>query len=201
MKKILVIGASGLVGSHIVSQLGDQHDVIAASRTSDAYPVDISDEESVKALFQKTGLVDAIICTAGMANFAPWDQATTADWSFAISNKMMGQINIVRHGCAHVTEGGAIVLTTGVLARHPIPGSAMVSAVNAAVEAVIAAVKIELDGSVRIGAISPGWVTETMTAMGMDPTPGIPAADVAAHFVRFIESGQHGDIIIASKNP
>ena len=113
---------------------------------------------------------------------------------------MMGQINILRHGRSHVNKGGAIVLTTGVLAQHPMPGSAILSAVNAAVEVVIATVKIELDDSVRMGAVSPGWVAETMTAMGMDPTPGMPAADVAAKFVHFIESGQHGDIISAVKD-
>ena len=81
MKKALVIGASGLVGSNVVAQLEGRYDVISASRSSDAYPVDISDEESLKALLQKVGMVDAIVCTGGIAGFAPWDRAETKDWS------------------------------------------------------------------------------------------------------------------------
>ena len=199
MKKVLVIGASGLLGKNIVSLMTDKYEVVTSSLNDAKFPADISNEESLRALFEKVGNVDAIICTAGMVNFVDWNQADASDWQFGLANKLMGQVNILRLGRAYVNEGGAIVLTTGLLAQYPIPGSSIVSAVNAAVEAAIAAVKVELDDSVRIGAVSPGWVAETMSAMGMDPSSGTPAAEVASRFIDFVESGANGDIVPVSK--
>ena len=199
MKKVLVIGATGLLGSHVVKALEGTADVVQASFSGAGLKVDISKPESLKSLLAEVGKVAAIVSTAGMANFVPWAEAKDEDWAFGLANKLMGQINILRYGSEYVNEGGAIVLTTGVLAQYPIPGSAIVSTVNAGVEAAIKATAVELDGKVRIGAVSPGWIAETMEAMGMDPTPGLPAKDVAKHFEEFIENGSHGDILVAAK--
>src|SRR5947209_19956028 len=138
MGKVLVIGAAGLLGSHVVKALGEDN-AIRASRSS-SEKVDISDPISLQALFQRIDQVDGIVCTGGAAIFKPWDQQTDADWAFCLANKLMGQINVVRYGAKSVAPGGAIVLTTGVLAQHPTPGGAMITPVNAAVEAFVRAV-------------------------------------------------------------
>lgn len=199
MNKVLVIGASGLIGSQIVAQLQASHEVISASPSNAEYPIDISDPASVEALFNKTGSVHAIICVGGMARFMPWDSASSEDWDFALKNKLMGQINILRKGLPHVEDGGAVVLTSGLLAHYPIPGSSMVSTVNAAIEAAIKAVATELGDHVRVGAVSPGWVKETMEAMGLESSPGLPAADVAAQYVDFLKTGTNGEVRRAAK--
>ncbi|TMP34373.1 short chain dehydrogenase [Pseudoalteromonas rubra] len=198
MKKVLVLGASGLLGQSIVNKLAGAAEVIGASMSDAEYPVDISNPESLQALLAKVGKVDAIICTAGVVNFVPWQQATDADWQFGISNKMMGQINLLRFGTQYVNEGGVIVVTTGILAQNPIPGSSVVSAVNAAVESVVHAASLEVEG-VRFNAVSPGWVKETMEAMGMDATPGLPATEVAQVYVDLIEHSTSGEIHLAVK--
>jgi NADP-dependent 3-hydroxy acid dehydrogenase YdfG len=197
MKKVLVIGASGLLGSNIVEMLKGTYDVISSSLNDENYPVDISDENSIISLLSKVGKVDAIISTAGMVNFISWSQAKMTDWSFGLQNKLMGQINIMRLGREYVNDGGAIVLTTGLLAQQPIPNSSIVSTVNAGLEAAIASTKVELDGRVRIGAVSPGWISETMLAMGMDPEPGMPVAEVAHLFLDFIKHGENGQVVAA----
>ncbi|GLX85487.1 short chain dehydrogenase [Thalassotalea loyana] len=198
MKKVLVIGASGLLGKNIVKLLADDAEVITASLSDPNNPVDISNTDSIKSLFENVGLVDAVICTAGIANFADWNKAADSDWSFAISNKLMGQINIIRHAMEKVKTGGAIVLTTGILAQYPMPGSSIVSTVNAGLEAAIKTLKVELDGSVRIGAISPGWIAETLVAMGMDEKQGMPAIEVAQAYIDYLNKGNHGDIVVTS---
>ena len=198
MKKVLVIGASGLIGRQIVSQLTANAEVIKASLNDPTHPVDIANPSSLKALFAKVGKVDAIICTAGMVNFVPWHQATDADWQFGIENKMMGQINTLRFGSEYVNDGGAIMLTTGVLAQHPFPGSAIVSAVNAGVELAIKAAALEQD-RIRFNAVSPGWVTETLEAMAMDPEPGMPATEIAKVYLDLLAQSTSGDIKVAAK--
>ena len=198
MKRVLVLGATGLLGRNIVAKLAGKADVIGASLNNTKYPVDLSKPESLKALFKKVGKVDAIICTAGVANLVPWTQASDSDWQFGIDNKMMGQINTIRFGAEYVNDNGAIILTTGILAQHPFATSAIVSAVNAAVELAVKAASLEIE-NIRINAVSPGWVTETLEAMNMDPEPGMPAADIAQLYVNLAEQSVSGDIHVAAK--
>ena len=196
MGKILVIGAKGLLGSHVVSVLG-AHQCIQASRSAEER-VDIADPKSLAALFERLGELDGIVCTGGAARFKPWDQSTDEDWAFCLANKLMGQVNVVRRGAKRIRSGGAITLTTGVLAQHPTPGGAMITTVNAAVEAFVRAAAAEPVG-VRVNAVSPGWVRETLQAMGRDPASGIPAAEVAQVFVRQLREGASGSVALAAK--
>ena len=96
MAKILVIGAKGLLGSHVVGALGEEQ-CIQASRSS-SERVDISDPKSLAALFDRVGVLEGIVCTGGAARFKPWDQTTDEDWAFCLANKLMGQVNVVRLG-------------------------------------------------------------------------------------------------------
>ena len=198
MKKVLVLGATGLIGRQFEALLAGKAQVIGASLNHPENPVDLSNPQSLKALLNKVGNVDAIFCTAGVANLSPWKEATDLEWEFGIENKMMGQINTIRFGEQYVNDGGVIVLTSGILAQYPFAGSGIVTTVNAAVEAAIKASVTEID-RIRINAVSPGWVAETMVEMGMDPEPGLPAKEVAQHYVNLLDSSNSGDIVVAAK--
>ena len=197
MKTILVIGATGLIGSAIVKNLSKDYHIMSASYNSDTFPVDITSVDSIEALFTKTGKVDGIVCTAGLARFAEWSEASDDDWQHGLQNKLMGQINLIRYGVKHLNKDGCIVLTTGVLAQYPIAGSSIVSAVNAGVESAIRSATLELkDKHVRILGVSPGWVKDTMTLMGMDPSSGTSVSDIALKYREQIVSGSNGSIVI-----
>src|SRR5512139_1316487 len=154
MKRALVIGASGLLGSRLVKALQGRGEVLEASLTRGPLTVDIADPLALKALFERTGNVDAIACTAGVAPFVPWANATDLDWAHGLANKLMGQVNVVRIGQSWVNDGGAITLTTGVLAHHPMAGSSIITTVNAAVEGFVRAAGVEIGGRVRVNAVS-----------------------------------------------
>jgi NAD(P)-dependent dehydrogenase (short-subunit alcohol dehydrogenase family) len=192
VSKILVIGAAGLIGKDVVKTLGES-ECIRASRSSDER-VDISDPKSIAALFARIGMVDGIICTGGAARFKPWSELTDEDWTFSLANKLLGQVNVVRYGLKSVRPGGAITLTTGLASQYPSPGSAIVTTVNAAVEAFVRAAAAEPSISVRVNAVSPGWVSETLQAMGRNPAEGIPAAEVAKIAVRQFGEGATGSV-------
>src|SRR5271163_3356341 len=192
VSKILVIGAAGLIGARVVEALGAEH-CIRASRNS-GERVDISDPKSLAALFERVGDLDGIVCTGGAARYKPWNQLTDEDWTFSLANKLLGQVNVVRYGVKNVRSGGAITLTTGLASQYPSPGSAIITTVNAAVEAFVRAAAAEPSISVRVNAVSPGWVAETLQAMGRDPAGGIPAADVAQVFVRQLREGPSGSV-------
>jgi NAD(P)-dependent dehydrogenase (short-subunit alcohol dehydrogenase family) len=199
MTRVLVIGSSGLLGSRLVKALQGKADVIEASFSRAPLKVDISDPASLRRLFAQVGTVDAIACAAGMARFVPWASATDDDWAHGVANKLMGQVNVARLGAPHVRDGGAITLTTGVLAQHPIPGGAIFTTANAAVEGFARAAAVEIGSRVRVNVVSPGWITETLVAMGMDPAPGLPASEAAEYYIRQMEHGAAGSVLAAAK--
>ena len=199
-RRVLVVGASGLLGGEVVKALAGRADVVAASRTGSSETVDITDKDSLEALFARVGRVDAVVCTAGMVPYVQWADAGDDDWAQGVSQKLMGQVSLTRIGARFVRDGGSITLTTGTLAQHPMPGSSIVTTVNAAVEGFVRSAALEIGRGVRVNAVSPGWITETLVAMGMDPSPGLPAAAVAARFVRLIESDENGVVLVAAQD-
>ena len=193
--RILVIGATGTIGQAVVQNLGSRHEVVTASHSKSALKVDITKTESLRALFQSVGLVDAIVSVAGQAKFAPFANLTESDFQFCLENKLMGQVNVARLGLAHVRDGGSITLTSGVLSKRPMPGSAAISLVNAGLEAFAGAAALELPRKVRINVVSPPWVTETLIAYKMDPTWGHPASVVAGLYAQAVEGQANGQTI------
>ena len=199
MKRVLVIGSSGLLGSALVKSLQGKAEVLEASFGRAPHKVDIADPVSVRALFEKVGEVDAVACVAGMARFRPWANLTDDDWAHGLANKLMGQVNVVRHGARFVRDGGVMTLTTGVLAQHPMPGGAVVTTVNNAVEGFARAAALELGPRIRVNVVSPGWLTETLQALRLDPAPGLPAAEAALSFLQQMESGPSGSVLVAAR--
>ncbi|APA88307.1 short chain dehydrogenase [Paraburkholderia sprentiae WSM5005] len=196
--RILVVGATGLLGSHIVRLLATEHDVVGASRKGSQLHVDLSDKRSIEAMYAQAGSFDAIVCAAGSAKFAPLAALRDEDFSFSLANKLMGQVNLVRCGTGHVSQGGSFTLTSGVLAQQPMEGSAAVSIVNAGVEAFVRSAALELRGKARVNVVSPGWVAETLESMGRDPSQGVPAEIVAQAYKRTLGGSASGEVISAS---
>ncbi len=192
--RILLVGATGTIGKAVAAALGARHDVIAASRHT-GEQVDIEDPASMRALYQRVGRLDAVISAAGSAAWKPLAQLTDQDFAFSLGNKLMGQVNLVRYGLDAVVDGGSFTLTSGVLAQQPMQGSAAVSLVNAALEGFGRAAALEAPRGIRVNVVSPPWVTETLQAMGMPLTGGLPAASVARAYVRSVEGRETGQVI------
>jgi nucleoside-diphosphate-sugar epimerase len=53
----------------------------------------------------------------------------------------------------------------------------------------------EAPRGVRVNVVSPPWVTETLKALNMDPSPGKTAVEVAKGYVKSIEGQQSGEVI------
>ncbi len=196
--RVVVVGATGTIGSAVVEALGS-HDVIRVGSSSGDVRADISRPESVRELFRATGPVDAVISCAGSARFRPLAELSDDDFAFSLANKLMGQVNLVRFGMEHVRDGGSFTLSSGVLSQVPMPGSAAISLVNAGVEAFARAAALEAPRGIRVNAVSPPWVSETLTAMGQDPSGGLPAATVARAYLASLEEEINGTVIDARR--
>jgi len=198
--KIVVIGATGTIGYEVVRLFRQLHQVIAVSRSSGDYRVDITDKSSIEAVLGSIGKVDAIVSAAGSAIFKPLASLTDFDFDKSLQDKLMGQVNVVRVGAQHILPGGSITLSSGGLAQHPILGSTAMSLVNAGLEGFGRAAAVELRGAnVRVNVVSPPWVKETLMAMHMDSSSGLPAAKVARSYAQSVEGSMTGEIIDAGK--
>ncbi|BCG03993.1 short chain dehydrogenase (plasmid) [Paraburkholderia sp. PGU19] len=198
--RVLIVGATGLIGKEIVRLLSPEHQVIGASRNGPDQFVDLTDKASIISMYQQLGTVDAVICAAGAAKFAPLESLTDEDFAFSLANKLMGQVNLVRCSGGHVTQGGSLTLTSGILSLHPVTGSAVVGIVNAGVEAFVRSAALELRGKARVNAVSPGWVSETLAAMGQAYSAGTPAAVVAQAYNRSLVENITGQVIPVKKS-
>jgi NAD(P)-dependent dehydrogenase (short-subunit alcohol dehydrogenase family) len=193
--RVLVIGATGTIGRAVVAALEGRHEVVPVSLHKAAVTVDMASPESITAMYQRVGPVDAVVSAAGQAKFAPFADLTDADFAFSVANKLMGQVNLVRLGFPSVREKGSFTLTSGILARIPMVGSGAISLVNAAIEGFARAAALEAPRGIRVNVVSPPWVTETLQALGMDPARGMPAATVARAYVQSVDGSQTGAVI------
>lgn len=193
--KILVIGASGTVGKAIVKELEHDHQVIRVGKTQGDFQVDLTQEESVKALFARTGKVDAVISAAGGVHFGPLAEMSTEQFNHGLQDKLMGQVRLVLIGQAFVNPGGSFTLTSGILAQQPIRTGVNATTVNAALEGFVLAAATELKG-LRINAVSPTVLTESLASYGPF-FPGFESASasrVALAYRRSVEGIDTGTI-------
>jgi len=194
--KIIVIGATGTIGAKVTQALAaNGHEVISVARTSREIKVNLDEPATVRAMFDKIRDADAVISCAGNAAFKPFAQLTDADYELGLRSKLMGQVSLARIAKDHLRDGGSITLTTGILAMHPTPGSVSVSMVNAGLEGFVRAAALELPRNLRINAVSPPWVKETMVKFGMDPSPGLASADLAKACVAAVEGSHQGKVL------
>lgn len=193
--KILVIGATGAVGSAVAQALDDRkHDVIRVGRTSGDLRVDITSDASVDALYSQVGRVDAIVSAAGGLFLGPLVEMLPADFDVGLQSKLLGQVRLALLGQHMLNDGGSITLTTGI--DEPIRKGANAMAVNAAVEGFVRGAAIELPRGLRINAVSPTVLLESLSSYGSF-FPGfdaVPAARVAQAYVRSVEGPQTGRI-------
>ncbi|MBX3347433.1 MAG: short chain dehydrogenase [Nitrospira sp.] len=193
--RVIVVGGTGTIGSAVVKMLSERHEVVVAGRNSGAVTVDLAAPDSIRAMFQAVGKFDAVVSAAGQAKFGSLDDLTDADYVFSFSNKLMGQANLVRIGRQFIADGGSLTLTTGVLGQEPIKGSASISMVNAGLEGFVRAAALELPRGIRVNVVSPPWVTETLVARKMDPSPGMSAARVAQAYLASVEGTMTGQTL------
>jgi NAD(P)-dependent dehydrogenase (short-subunit alcohol dehydrogenase family) len=193
--RILIVGASGTIGSAVVAALGGRHELVLASQHKAPEVVDIADPASIRALFARIGRVDAVVNAAGRAAFKPFSELADADFDFSLRSKLMGQVNLFRIGLESIADNGSFTLTAGYLARHPMPGSVAGSLVNAALEGFARAAALEAPRGIRVNAVSPSWITETLQKLGRPLTGGIPVATVAQAYVRSVEGTETGQVI------
>jgi NAD(P)-dependent dehydrogenase (short-subunit alcohol dehydrogenase family) len=172
-KRVVIVGGSsgiGLAGAKAAAQHGAHVIIVGRSEEklrvaieqmngkAEAHPGDFQAEENIKGFFDKIGMFDHLVVTAGgrvlPSSFA--DTPTSIARS-VLDGKFWVQYNVAKHGARHISPAGSITLFSGLFSQRPSSGFAALAANNGAIEALGRALAVEL-APIRVNVISPGLV-------------------------------------------
>src|SRR5262249_12907292 len=88
--RVLLVGAWGTIGRAVRAALQGEHEVLGVGHRGGELTVDLADPSSIRDLLREAGTVDAIVCAAGLAKFAPLARLSDRDFEFSLANKLMG---------------------------------------------------------------------------------------------------------------
>ncbi len=181
-KRVVVIGGTSGMGLGAVRAAGAAGaGVVAAGRrpvadrTSEPGPVshavvDVTDEASVRSLFERVGELDHLLVTAAPSPGSPGaflEQDVTAARAY-LDAKLFGSWAAARYAAPRMAAGGSITFLTGGAAVRPRPGASMVTTSFAALEALSTALAVEL-APLRVNTLRPGFTDSPMWD-GLDAT-------------------------------
>ena len=153
--KIVIVGASGAVGKTAVDAFSPRHEVIRTGRSSGDVQMDIEDIDSIRAMYEQVGKVDAVVSAVGQVHFGPVDEMSSDQFMTGINHKVLPQVNLVLAGFDYVNDGGSFTLTSGVTNRDPIRGGSCAAAANGALDGFVAGAAVDMPRGIRINAVSP----------------------------------------------
>ncbi len=178
-QKVLIIGGSSGMGLATAIAAGKEGaKVFIASRSEKKlkaaaeqigagvkwYTVDFTDEASVKSLFAAIGSVDHLVIPGSFVTTGPLKELSISDAKASMDSKFFGPYLTVKE--AQINPPGSVILFSGILSRRPDKGSAILAAINSAVETLGKALAVEL-APVRVNVISPGLTRNTGAFLGM----------------------------------
>jgi len=195
--KLLIIGGNGTIGKTISAHYKKNHDVVIAARTNGDVNLDIADSNSIKKTLEEVGKVDAIVCIAGEAKWANFNDLTEEDYYIGLKSKLMGQVNLVRIGQHFLNPNGSITLSTGILADDPVVKTTSAAMVNGGIHSFAKAAALEIPSGTRLNVVSLGLVEDAYEKykdyfLGHNP---VPMNKVLNTYIRSIEGKTNGEII------
>jgi len=198
MKTVIVMGAQGNIGKAALTGLG-KHRVITASRSGKGcdHQVDITNEASMRALFERVGPFDAVVNTVGACEYADFVDMSEAQWMSTVMSKMMGQINLVRIGQEYIADKGSFTLISGILNVKPIPIAIADATTSGAIDTFVRCVALEMPRGIRVNAINPtvleeAWDVYCEMMPGFEP---VPARLVGKAFERSVDGFLNGEVL------
>ena len=151
-RRLVAAGATVHVASRNPAKLGDAFQGLTVHR------LDGGDAAAVAQLAVGIAPIDALVVTisssAGMGSLADLDLAELRQ---GFNEKLFATLTVLKAARRHLSERASVTLIGAISAHAAMPGTAGIGAVNAAVEALVRPLAVELAPR-RINAISPGLV-------------------------------------------
>lgn len=126
------------------------------------HTVDMTNADSVRALFAEVGVLDHLLVTASPpAGRGLFREQNLEDAGAFMRGKFFGSWLCAREAVPIMRPGGSITFLTGAAWIRPSAGAAMITATFAALEAFSQALAVEL-GPIRVNTIRPGVIDSDM---------------------------------------
>lgn len=201
-KKVIVVGATGAIGSAVVDLISARYDVVRAARSGGGgIRVDANSAGSVAAMFEQVGAYDALIALCGSGARGSFMDLSDEDILDGFRSKTLSQIRLVQMGLATLRDGGSVTLTSGILSREPFPGFSGIATVNGALDAFCLGASVEMPRGIRINCVTPVFMSETLAKSGIANTkyPELSVAETALAYLWSLEGDFTGEVIDARK--
>lgn len=157
-RSALAARAQVIVGSSQERKVSDAKEILAGA---DALVIDVKNEASVAAFFERVGPFDHLAFTAG-----DWERTfgggplATLDLSAAATMfavRFWGAVSVAKHAHKNIRAGGSITLTDGMIAHSARKGAVIAGAMAGAIEHLTRALAVEL-APIRVNAVCPGLI-------------------------------------------
>lgn len=169
-------GAEVTIGGRDQARLARAADVLACGVRT--IPVDAAEAGSLRGFYQQAGPVDDLVVTVTRRGGAgPAGALAEQDLPGAFAGKPIAYLQAVALALPSLDPRGSVTMVSAGSAQSALPGTALLAAVNGAIEAAVAPLARELAPR-RVNAVSPG-VIETGW------WDALPEADRRAAFTQF----------------
>ena len=196
--KVLVVGATGTIGSAVCDELKRDHEVVRIARKGGDVQMDALSSASIQEMYAKVGAFDALVSTMGSGVVGALETLSGDDFLNGFTLKALAQINLVRLGLGTVRPGGSFTLSSGYLSKNPRANYSAVAVANGAIDSFCRAAAIEMVNGVRINCVSPVFVIESLRAHGIADVTGYDtqgAPETALAYCRAVTGNFNGQDI------
>lgn len=170
--------ANGLAGEGCRVTIADLNAAGAAARAAElgsphaGAGVDVTDEDTVAVLFEKTGPLDIVVNTAGIGGVGRITELPLEQFRAVVDVCLIGAFIVTKHAGRHLRDGGSLVSLTSLNARLAAPGMSAYCAAKAGLAMLTEVAALELAARrIRVNAVSPGFVDTPLTE-GVKLVPG-----------------------------
>ncbi len=192
--KIIIVGASGIIGKAVDRALSGHHDVVRVGVRSGDVQCDYTLPGSVRDMFEMIGEFDSLVsAVGGDSTFRPFADLHDDDYRFGFERKFLGQVRLLKYGEPLARDNGSFIFTSGFLNHYPNLRSIATGPLNAAIDTFVKNTAHLLPRGIRINVVSPAPIVEP----GQEGEGLVTAADTATLYVDAVEGNFTGQILRA----
>ncbi len=190
--KIIIVGASGRIGSKVEDVLSERHEIVRVGEHSGDVQCDYTDPMSVEKMFEAIGGFDSLISVMGEDSvFKAFRDLDDDDYRYGFERKFLGQIRFLKVGERYLRDYGSFVFTSGFLSHHPNPSSIATGTLNAAIDNFVRNAYKLLPRGIRVNAVSPAPIVEPdQVELGL-----VTATQTADAYVEAVEGTMTGQVL------